>query len=121
VQDLSGARWWTWAGGRANAVIAAAFDHAAPGIVEAMDRYDDRYLRVRSDVSARGVSDGLAQARDRFGPDLGGVEPDVTEEAVRALKFAELLPPQLAHETLAARLGDHVGAAQIANRRVRAG
>ena len=118
VHDVSGARWWTWAGGRANAVIAAAFDRAAPGIVEAMDRYDDRYLRVRSDVSARDVSDGLARARDRFGSDLGGVEPDVTEEAVRALKFAELLPPQLAHDTLAARLGDHAGAGQIASRPV---
>ncbi|HEY8372372.1 MAG TPA: DEAD/DEAH box helicase [Pseudonocardiaceae bacterium] len=109
--DQDQARWWTWAGGRANAVLATALGRVAPGLVDETDRFDNRYLRVRGDARALGTA--LAAAREEFGNDLAGVRLDVTDEAVRQLKFAELLPPDLAHDTLAARAADHRTAAQV--------
>ncbi len=41
-------------------------------------------------------------------------EPVVLDEAVRGLKFAEILPPDLANRTLAARLGDESTARRVA-------
>lgn len=114
-------RWWTWADGRANAVLAAALDRTAPGVIESVDRYDNRYLRLTGGGSAIAVRDGLARAVSEYGDRFTGVEPDVSEAAVQALKFAELLPPELAHNTLAARLGDHRGAALTADRPIKLG
>jgi ATP-dependent Lhr-like helicase len=114
VDTASGSpRWWTWAGGRANALLAEALDAVAPGIVEPGERFDDRYLRLTGQVGAGHLRAALSDARRRYGDALAGVEPAVSEEAVRALKFADLLPPDLAHATLAARLGDHAGAGPV--------
>ncbi|KWX00773.1 putative ATP-dependent helicase [Carbonactinospora thermoautotrophica] len=110
------ARWWTWAGGRANAVLAAALARVAPGLVDETDRFDNRYLRLRGDAGA--LDAALTAARREFGDDLRGVRPEVSEEAVRRLKFAELLPPDLAHDTLAARTADHEAACRLVRRGV---
>lgn len=45
--------------------------------------------------------------------------PVVTEEAVRQLKFAEILPPELAASTLAERLGDEAAARRTGGAAVR--
>jgi ATP-dependent Lhr-like helicase len=111
-------RWWTWAGGRAHAVLAAALAAVSPGLVDEADRFDNRYLRLRADATAGEVTTALAAARLGFGDDFGRVRPGVDEHAVRQLKFAELLPPDLAHATLAARIADHETAARIAGRGV---
>jgi ATP-dependent Lhr-like helicase len=116
--DKDQVRWWTWAGGRAGAVLAAALSRLAPGLVDKVDRFDNCYLRLSGDASVGALADTLASARRMFGDDLAGVEPDVTEEALRQLKFAELLPPDLAHDTLAARASDHDAAKQVLARRV---
>ncbi len=71
---------------------------------------DNRYLKLRGDATV----EGLREARARFGDDLAGIQPSVSAEAVRQLKFGELLPPQLATSTLAARAADHPGAAAVA-------
>jgi ATP-dependent Lhr-like helicase len=39
--------------------------------------------------------------------------PEVDEDALRQLKFAELLPPDLARQTLAARIADTTAAARV--------
>jgi len=47
------------------------------------------------------------------GGDLAAVRPFVTEKALRQLKFADLLPPDLARATLEARLSDPDAALQV--------
>ncbi len=106
-------RWWTWAGGRANALLAAALTEVQPGLIDEVDRYDNRYLRVAAEVSALEISAALRAARARYGTDLAGALPPVNPEALKQLKFAELLPPDLAQRTLAARLADNPGAAAV--------
>jgi len=84
-------RWWTWAGGRGNATLAAAL----PQLVDEDGRVDNHSLRLRSDVTlgrVRAAVDAL---------DAGTMAaPDVTDDAVRELKFGEILPPDLAIATL---------------------
>lgn len=111
-------RWWTWAGARANALLGAALTEIDATLVDQSDRFDNRYVRLRGDATAGWVSAALRSARSQLGAPLLGVAPSVTEEAVKQLKFAELLPPELAAATLAARGVDHDGAAVVGGRPV---
>ncbi|MFD0597248.1 hypothetical protein ACFQZ4_37345 [Catellatospora coxensis] len=49
VRDHRGddVRWWTWAGYRANATLAATLG----GIADPMQRFDDRHIRLRGDLT----------------------------------------------------------------------
>jgi len=114
--DSGQVRWWTWAGARANALLATALTQVAPELVDEVDRHDNRYLRLRGDATTGALRVALRVARERFGPDLALCEPDVSEEALRQLKFAELLPPDLGRRTLSVRLGDPAGAAAVLDR-----
>ncbi|MFD7393512.1 DEAD/DEAH box helicase [Streptomyces virginiae] len=95
-------RWWTWAGYRANATLAATL----PSISDPVQRPTDCYLRLREDLTpdmwrvARADADG--------GNAL--VLPDVDHRAVHGLKFSAALPQRLAVATVAARLADFDGA-----------
>lgn len=111
-------RWWTFGGLRANAVLTAALGDVAP---ELLDQWTFSIMNVslRSDASASAVAAALRAARNAFGDDLAGVIPPVTEQAVKKLKFSELLPPMLAYETLAARGADYHGAIRISSAPVR--
>jgi len=91
---------------------------SAVGAMEEELRRSNIHISLRSDSSASAVASALRQARDTFGDDLGAVIPPVTEQAVKKLKFAELLPPSLAIATLSARNADHRSAATIALRPV---
>jgi ATP-dependent Lhr-like helicase len=106
-------RWWTWAGGRANALIASALTEVDPTLVKAMDHYDNRYLKLRGDTNGGALRDAVREARAQFGDNLRDVNPFVSDEAVKQLKFADLLPSRLAASTLAARLADRPGAASV--------
>jgi len=109
-RDGDTVRWWTWAGGRGNATLAAAL----PRLVDATDRVGSNVLRLRPDLDRatfRAALDGIAA-----GP---LPPPEVTEEAVRGLKFAEVLPPELAARTLATRIGDETAARRIVGETVR--
>jgi ATP-dependent Lhr-like helicase len=93
--------WWTWAGARANATLAAALPH----IVEPGRRPGNHRLRLRQDASP----DRLRAALDS----LAGQQlplPAITADAVEGLKFGQVLPPDLATDTLARRMTDHTGA-----------
>jgi ATP-dependent Lhr-like helicase len=97
VIDTSGPWWWTFAGARANATIAAAI----PDVVDARTRYDNDRLRLRGEVDA-------AELRAAVQAAIGSALPlpDVDPAAIRGLKFAESLPTHLAQRTLAERLAD---------------
>jgi len=45
--------------------------------------------------------------------DLTGIHAPVSDEALKQLKFAELLPPALAASTLSARAADDAGCAAV--------
>jgi len=97
--------WWTWAGGRGNATLAAALE----GVVDVDGRPDNHRLRLRTDVDPaelRAALDNMIAVDQLPGP-------FVVEEAVRDLKFGEILPPHLATGTLAARLADEPAARRV--------
>jgi ATP-dependent helicase Lhr and Lhr-like helicase len=96
--------WWSWAGGRANATLAAAL----PSVVQPANGTHDRRIRLREAVDARTLDEAVDRAQAGPMP-----PPDVAEEAVRGLKFADALPAPLAMRTLAERLGDVSGAQRV--------
>ena len=59
--------------------------------------------------TAAALRAALAEAVGAFGPDLAGVAQPVSDEALKQLKFADLLPEDLAAATLAARALDPQG------------
>jgi ATP-dependent Lhr-like helicase len=106
-------RWWTWAGARATMQLAAALSRVAPGLVAGSDRFDNRVLRLDDGVTSGTLRSALRAIRDGDGGTLDGMMPEVDEDALRQLKFAELLPPDLAHQTLAARIADTTATARV--------
>jgi ATP-dependent Lhr-like helicase len=113
--DTGQVRWWTWAGARANGVVASALAAVDPGLVDELERYDNRYIKLLGGVTAGQVRNALQSARERFGADLSGVEAPVSTDALKQLKFSELLPPALAAATLASRATDADGCAAVAS------
>jgi ATP-dependent Lhr-like helicase len=89
-------RWWTWAGYRANATLAATLSH----LTDSVQRFDDASIRMRTDLSHEMWKAGTADAAERL------CLPDVDPRALAGLKFNEALPERLAIATLAARLAD---------------
>lgn len=96
-------RWWTWAGFRANATLAATLSN----LVDPVQRYDDAYLRLREDVDRQTWLDRVGDAADRI------CLPDIDEKALIGLKFNSALPKRLAEATLASRLADVETAASV--------
>ncbi|QUC61558.1 DEAD/DEAH box helicase [Streptomyces sp. A2-16] len=92
----SDVRWWTWAGYRANATLAATLQ----SVTDPLQRPTDSWLRLRENLTP---ADWRA-ARDNVDGNL--VLPDVDRRAVRGLKFSAALPERLAVATVAARLAD---------------
>ncbi|RDG34738.1 DEAD/DEAH box helicase [Streptomyces corynorhini] len=94
-------RWWTWAGHRANATLAATLGPAA----DPLQRPADAYVRLREDITPREWRNAVAEGAQRLSL------PSVNPRAVAGLKFGATLPPRLAEATMAARLADLDGAA----------
>ena len=113
--DSGQVRWWTWAGARANGSLASALAAVSPGLVDELDRYDNRYVRLRGDATVGAVRESLRTAREVFGGDFGLLDAPVSDEALKHLKFAELLPHALATATLSARAQDRPGCRAIAS------
>lgn len=93
-------RWWTWAGHRANATLAATLSSA----VSPHRRANAQWIRLRDNLTAEDWSSAMADAKD------GLSLPEVDGHALRGLKFSEALPPRLAEATLASRTADEEGA-----------
>ncbi|WP_030169899.1 MULTISPECIES: DEAD/DEAH box helicase [Actinomycetes] len=94
LPDGSSGRWWTWAGTATNRTLQASL----PTIVDPRQRIDEKSIRLLPGLSIDDISGALR--------DVTWSEPFVDTNAVRGLKFAAALPPELAKQTLAARLGD---------------
>ncbi|MFD6390785.1 DEAD/DEAH box helicase [Nocardia sp. NPDC060259] len=99
-------RWWTFAGFRANATLAATL----AAVVDPTQRPNDFSIRLRPDMTAEMWRDAVAELRK---PDSVLVFPVADERAVRGLKFSDVLPDNLAAATASARLADIEGARQV--------
>ncbi len=106
-------RWWTWAGGRANAVLTAALESVDSSLIDDEHIYDNRQIGLRTHVGAAELRRAVHAVGDQLRSDLTSVTPFVTERALKQLKFSDLLPPELARATLERRLSDPAGARAI--------
>ena len=96
VIEAAGARWWTWAGQRANAQLAEALGELA------VTRGDDLSIGLDPDqASVTAVRDALVDLDPDALP-VSGVARTFADE----LKFSDCLPSALAVEVAAARLVD---------------
>ncbi|MET8664435.1 DEAD/DEAH box helicase [Streptomyces tendae] len=94
-------RWWTWAGYRANATLAASLST----IADPLQRPTDTYVRLREDITPQDWKRAASDAAGHL------CLPEVDPRALAGLKFNAALPPRLAEATLAARMADLDGAA----------
>ncbi len=109
VHDADATRWWTWAGYRANATLAASLGNLA----DPVQRPTDTHIRLRQDLSPADWKTARAELPDSL------TLPTVDPRAVRGLKFSVALPPRIATTTLAERLADFDGALAVAREPVR--
>ena len=56
------APWWTWAGYRANATLAATLSH----LTDSVQRFDDANIRMRADLTREMWQAGTADAAERL-------------------------------------------------------
>lgn len=96
-------RWWTWAGHRANATLAASL----ASVAVPHRRVSDQWIRLRDDITHQIWQTARADTQ------VGLCLPDVSSRAIRGLKFGEALPPRLAEATLAARMADEKSAGTV--------
>ena len=102
-------RWWTWAGYRANATLAATLSE----LTDSNQRFDDAAIRMRADLTHEMWKAAIGDAAQRL------CLPEVDDRALAGLKFNEALPKRLAAATLAARLADLDSAAIVLGQPVR--
>ncbi|MEV6543498.1 DEAD/DEAH box helicase [Streptomyces sp. NPDC051665] len=99
----SDVRWWTWAGYRANATLAATLQ----SVTDPLQRPTDSWLRLRENLTPADWRAACANVGENL------VLPDVDRRAVRGLKFSAALPERLAVATVAARLADFENAGLV--------
>ncbi|MEV0294922.1 DEAD/DEAH box helicase [Nocardia sp. NPDC050710] len=105
VRQGDALRWWTWAGYRANATLAATLVE----IVDLTQRLSDFSLRLRPEATR----DMWRSAHSRAEENSRWVLPLADKRAVNGLKFSDVLPENLAAATVSARLADLDGAASV--------
>jgi ATP-dependent helicase Lhr and Lhr-like helicase len=108
-RDGDDVRWWTWAGYKANATLAATLSE----LTDDVQRFTDGCIRLRADLTREMWAASTCDAADRI------CLPDIDKNALAGLKFSEALPQRLATATLAARLVDPSGAAKVLDEPVR--
>ena len=92
--------WWTWAGEAANATLVVVLGDLADGS-------DNLTIRLRRGAQRDDLHATLRSASVPL------PFPEVSDEALRGLKFAETLRPSLARAVLALRLGDSAAAQSV--------
>ncbi len=110
VDTTGGVRWWNFAGGAANQLLARTLDAMLGGAVTA----DDLGVTFREGAGASeaGVRAALARLRDEGRPDLGDARAAVTamSAAQRVSKFQPCLTPEMEADLLVEALVDVEGA-----------
>lgn len=114
LNAAEGPRLWTWAGARANTLLMQALQDCS-SVCAARSRLDNRFVPLRDNASPDEMRRALVAIT---APGVLAVTvPAVDDEALRQLKFTELLPAAQARQCLATRHGDLTGAVAVLNRR----
>jgi ATP-dependent Lhr-like helicase len=92
-------RWWTFAGGLANAMLA---ERLAASLALTV-KHDNLAVRIADVITSRDFHDALESLRSDP-PKAGAVV--VTEEALKSVKFADCVPEELTVAMLRDRLSD---------------
>jgi ATP-dependent Lhr-like helicase len=103
VREDGDLRWWTWAGQRANATLKSSLGR----LTDPLQRGDDLSIRLRGDMEPGAWRPAIRGLDTRLCP------PETDDRALRGLKFTDVLPRDVAHQTLAARLADLPTAASV--------
>lgn len=103
VGDETRNRWWTWAGTKRNFVYVTALDDVAPQLLAESRSFGNGWIALEPGVTLAMIHEAMRQAHAQHGENLEHVVPPVSEDAVRGLKFSELLPDVLACWTLGQR------------------
>ncbi len=98
--------WWTFGGNRANATLA----HELSAELASRVDHDSLRLTFQAAVTLQDVEQAVGAFKGR---DVAQMQPEVNEEAVEGLKFAECLPAELAVEMLELRLQDPKSVRQL--------
>lgn len=98
VDDRGRARWWTFAGWKANLWLARMVEELRTEVAAVDD------LTVAVDASS--TVDHLTRLVQEAAPESINLEGWITAEAVEGLKFSECLPAELAAAVVARRLDD---------------
>ena len=104
--------WWTFAGQRANHVLAQRLS----GLTSSNVKAGNLALEFESRISLDGIEAAMAIVRRS---EADGVRPVVDEGVVDGLKFSACLPTDMAMEMLGDRLADVFGAKKVLDQRVR--
>jgi len=105
-------RWWTFAGQRANHVLAQVLS----GLMTSTVKVGNLALDFESRLTLDDIEAAMAVLRRS---EVDGVRPVVDESVVDGLKFSACLPTEMALEMLGERLADTSGAKQVLNQTVR--
>lgn len=109
VRSSNGTQWWTFAGLRANAMLAWALGD----LVDAPTTQDNLALPLKAGVAAEQVEKRLR------GLDADSVRTPVSDEQVEELKFGECLPRTLTVDMLSHRAADTTGFMAVAAEPIR--
>ena len=113
VRDSDGRlRWWTFAGQRANHVLAQVLS----GLTSSKVKVGNLALEFESRLTLDDIEGAMTILRLS---ELDAVRLVVDESVVDGLKFSACLPTEMALEMLGERLADVSGAKQVLNQPVR--
>ena len=111
-------RWWTWAGARANAVLAAALLEIAPELLDESRAFNNWQVGLHRDVASGALHSALSEMNRIVEVDPNRFSPQIDEQALKALKFAGLLPLAMSQKALAERAKDTTAAMEISSRTI---
>jgi ATP-dependent Lhr-like helicase len=111
MREATGAAWWTFAGLRANAALAAYLRGKGIDATKA-----DNFRIQLGDVALTPAVEG--QLRAASAEDVESMRTPIEEKTIEELKFSECLPRPMAVRELEERLTDRVGIASVLNESV---
>jgi ATP-dependent Lhr-like helicase len=111
VTDARGrARWWTFAGWRANLSLA----QATAGLRRGVSAIDGLTIALDPETTVGQLHEAIFHARS----ESIHLAPSLSTDAIEGLKFAECLPPRLAAEVVTRRLADPESTARALTERL---
>ncbi|WP_345151112.1 hypothetical protein [Arthrobacter ginkgonis] len=91
-------------------MLVSALLEIAPELLDETRAYNNWQIGLRGDAMAGTLGSVLQDVRDALHADPARFLPHIDARALKALKFSELLPVDLAISTIAERTGDPQGA-----------